>query len=56
MTPGKAIRVGVVFYIKTVADFGRGGGGQVVSMLTFYSDDMSFNHSEGYKPFPASFS
>ena len=27
---------------------GRGGGGQVVSVLAFYSDNPSSNPSEGY--------
>ena len=27
---------------------GRGGGGQVVSMLAFYSDDPSLNPAEAY--------
>ena len=27
---------------------GRGGGGQVVSVLTFYTDNPSLNSGEGY--------
>ena len=27
---------------------GRGGGGQVVSMLTFHADDLSSNSADAY--------
>ena len=37
----------VVEHVVTKNGLGRGGGGQVVSVLAFYSDDLSSNLAEG---------
>ena len=41
--------------VKTVDLLGRGGGGQVVSVLTFNSDDSSLNPADVYSFFPVKF-
>ena len=41
----------VVEHVVTKNGLGRGGGGQVVSVLAFYSDDLSSNPGEAYSFF-----